>query len=140
MTTVAADHRSLSMVGDSKCTSGDIWSPMTKVFAHKGELIGISGDVRQATRWLKWYTGPRRGSMPKLLEYEALVLRKDGLFHVTSDGFEMRVEQGFYAIGSGAMAALALMTAGHSTTEAVEIACRVDPGSGGDLQVHKLEP
>jgi len=31
------------------------------------------------------------------------------------------------------------MIAGHSAEEAVSVACQVDTGSGGEIQVHKLE-
>lgn len=138
MTTVAADHRCGLIVSDSKCITGDTWSPMTKVFRHKDELIGIAGDVRLAMRWVKWYTGSRRGATPKLSNFEALILRADGVYHVTEDAYEMKVEQGFYAIGSGAMAALAVMHAGLDPREAVRIACLVDNNSGGDVQSHSL--
>ena len=138
MTTVAADHRSGQIVSDSKCISGDTWSPMTKIFRHKDELIGVAGDVRIAMRWVKWYTAARRGAAPKLTNFEALILKPDGLYHVTEDAFEMKVEQGFYAIGSGAQAALAVMHAGLEPKEAVRIACLVDNNSGGALQAHSL--
>lgn len=139
MTTVAADFESGVMVSDSKCTTGDVWTPTRKVWRHNGELIGVAGDLHQASKFLRWYTGGRKGPFPgKSGDFEAMILRPDGLFHVFESGLELKEERGFFAIGSGQKAALAILVAGLGAEKAVEIACQVDVGSGGDLQVFRL--
>lgn len=138
MTTVAADHRCGLLVTDSKCTSGSVWSPTTKAWRHGREIIGVAGELRQAKKWLDWYTKGKRGPLGKLEDFEALILREDGLYHVTEGGYEHKEDRGFYAIGSGQQAALAVLIAGLGPEKAVEIACQIDLGSGGDLQVHSL--
>lgn len=138
MTTIAADFRALVMVSDSRCTAGEQWFPMTKVHKIGAELIGLAGSVKEGQAWLKWYSGGKRGTKPKGESYVALILRKDGLYEVTADGLEMLIERGFHACGSGGPIAVALMIAGHSAQESVEIACQVDTGSGGEIKTYSL--
>jgi 20S proteasome alpha/beta subunit len=138
MTTIAASAAEGVMVSDSKCTTGPTWFPTTKVFRIGDELVGCAGTVKHWQDFLKWYRGGKRGTRPKGGEYSALILRKDGVYSFDSDGCEMRIERGFHAAGSGEHAAIAVMLAGHTVKEAVEIACQVDPGSGGDVKVYRL--
>lgn len=139
MTTIAADLRSGIMVGDSKVTTAPTWFPMAKIYRWKGEIVGIAGDFKQSAEWFTWYKNGKHGSPPKLDEFEALVLRKDGLFLLACNSFEIPIERGFHAIGSGGPAATAVMLAGHDAKEAVRIACLVDAESGGDIQLLHLK-
>ena len=139
MTTVAADHRSRIIVSDSKCTSGSVWSPTTKLWRHGRDLIGVAGDMRFARRWLDWYMKGKKGPVPKLEDFEAIVLRDDGVYHIPTSGYEHREEQGFFAIGSGQQAAMAVLKLGLGAEKAVEIACQIDVDSGGDLQILRLD-
>jgi len=138
MTTIAANAMAGEMVSDSKCSYGDLWFPTEKVFRVGDELVGCAGDVKHWRDFLRWYQGGKKGARPKGAEYTALILRKDGLWQFDSNGLEMRIERGFHAIGSGEKAAIAVMLAGHSTREAVEIACQVDAESGGEVRAYKL--
>ncbi len=139
MTTIAADFSAGVMVSDSRCSAGATWYPMTKVHRVGSELVGIAGAVKDGHRWLKWYSGGKKGPHPKIEDFVALVLRADGLYDVSSDGLELRVERGKHAIGSGGGPALAVMLAGHDAKTAVEIACQVDTGSGGDVIVYHFK-
>ena len=138
MTTIAADYRVGVMVCDSRCNSGGTWFPGTKVYRIGGELIGISGNCLDEQKWLKWHKGGRKGPRPKLEAFEAVVMREDGVYVYDTTGLEMKIERGFHAVGSGGAAAIAVMLAGHSAKEAVEIACQVDAYSGGEICVFNL--
>ncbi len=138
MTTIAADARAGRMVADSKCSVGETWFPVKKLYRHANEVIGIAGSVKEEQEWLRWYTGSKRGAAPKVAELEALILRKDGLYLVDSSLSEIRIDEGVMAIGSGGMAARAVLYHGGTVDEAVEIACRIDNGSGGALQAEQL--
>lgn len=139
MTTIAADARAGVMVSESKCSDGNVWVPMTKVFRIGGGLFGFAGTVVDRERWLKWHRNGRKGARPKMDDFIALHLREDGqLYEISSDGLEMLIERGFTAIGSGAKAAIAAMILGHDAKAAVEVACLVDAGSGGDIRVFEL--
>jgi hypothetical protein len=139
MTTIFADAKTGVMVCDTKCTSDTEWFPMTKVFRVGDELIGLAGNVREATSWLRWYAEGKKSARPRGDGFAALILRKDGLFAVSSDGFEMLIERGFYGIGSGGGIAVGAFMAGAAAKKAVEIACNIDANSGGDVLVHKLK-
>lgn len=138
MTTIAADFKAGRMVADSKCNVGDTWFPVKKIVRHGAELIGIAGPVKEEEDWLRWYTSTKRGAAPKLSSLEALVLRKEGLFLISSDLSEIKVDEGFFAIGTGGPAARAVLYHGGSLEEAVEIACRIDNNSGGALQAEHV--
>lgn len=139
MTTIAADHRSGVMVSDSRCVEGGTWFPCTKVFRIGAELVGCAGDVNEWQQWLKWYRAGRKGAMPKLTEFSALILRSEGLYGFGDDGCEMLMERGFHAVGSGHHAALAALILGHDAKAAVEVACEVDSGTGGEIRVYNLK-
>lgn len=129
------------MVCDSKCTSDAEWFPMTKVLRHDGALIGIAGSVKDAVAWLEWYTAGKRGNRPRVeAGFAGLILRTDGVYGVSSDGFEMPIERGHHGIGSGGGYAVAAFKGGAAPKRAVEIACEIDVNSGGKIHVHRIKP
>jgi ATP-dependent protease HslVU (ClpYQ) peptidase subunit len=140
MTTIFADAKSGVMVCDSKCTDSTEWFPMTKVLRHEDALIGIAGSVKDAVGWLEWYTTGKRGTRPKVdTGFAGLILRADGVYGVSSDGFEMPIERGHHGIGSGGGYAVAAFKAGANAKRAVEIACEIDANSGGVIHIHKIK-
>ncbi len=139
MTTIAANFKDGIMVSDSRCTCGGTWVPTTKIYRIGEELIGIAGNVLDEQKWLKWARTGKKGPRPKLEAFTAIVLRPDGVYEIDGTGVELLIERGFHAIGSGGAPAIAVMIAGQSVEEAVRIACMVDAGSGGDLQVQRLK-
>lgn len=140
MTTIAADARAGVMVSDSRCTGSDQWFPMTKVHRIGDELLGLAGNVKDCNTWLKWYRGGKKGGRPKLENFIAIALRKDGVYEIGADGLDMLIERGFHGVGSGGAIAVGVLIAGHDAKTAVEIACQVDPGSGGGVVTYTLEP
>jgi ATP-dependent protease HslVU (ClpYQ) peptidase subunit len=141
VTTIFASAKDAMMVCDSKCSddTGE-WFPMTKVLRHENALIGVAGNVKDAVAWLDWFTSGKKGRMPKMdTGFTALALREDGVWCVSSDGFEMPVERGYHGIGSGGGYAVAAFKAGAKPAKAVEIACEIDVRSGGEIHVHKLK-
>jgi hypothetical protein len=137
MTTIFADLRTGVMVADTKFNSGDCWFAGTKVHRHGDELIGYAGNVKTCRAWVKWYTAGAKGARPKMVDFEALVLRADGLFYFSEDGGELAMERGYHGIGSGGAMAVAAFMAGATPTRAVEIACAIDLASGGEVQTYQ---
>lgn len=137
MTTVAADARTGVMVADTMVSDGVLRTRMRKITRVGDALVGVAGEVSEIQAWLKWYQAGQRGAKPKVTTFSALVLTKKGLTqHIGTS--EMEVEQGFLAIGSGCMAAQALLVAGHTVEEAVTVACEVDPNSSLPIHVESL--
>ena len=138
MTTIFADVKTGVMVCDSKCTTGTSWYPITKVFRMDGELIGLAGSVKECQTYRKWYENGKKGPRPKLENFAALTLSKEGLFDHGTDGLILLVERGFHGIGSGGDMATAAFMAGADPVNSVRIACEIDAQSGGEIHTHKL--
>lgn len=139
MTTIVADARAGVMVADSRCTIGGSWVPSTKVERFQAELIGCAGSEPDIQRWRKWYLAGKRGARPKCEDFNAIILRADGVYIAWDGGHEMLIERGYHAIGSGSDAAQGALMAGADAKGAVEIACFIDAGSGGDIRVFNLK-
>lgn len=139
MTTIFADHKKGVMVCDSRCTDSSTWHPVTKVFQVGDELVGMAGDVKDGRAWLKWYQSGKKGARPKLENFIALSLRKDGVYEHGSDGLELLIERGFHGIGTGGPMAIAAYMAGADAVKSVHIAIAIDAGSGGEVHTHKLK-
>lgn len=111
-------------------------------------LIGISGDSDGAPILIEWYTDfylteyCDKNIIKRMYDFdtEAIVLHRDGSVETTSTyGVVHPCREPFYAIGSGTKCALAAMHCGLSAAEAVEVAKRVDPHTGGRVQVYSFD-
>lgn len=138
MTTIVANREKI--VADSKVTDDrhDRHYMAPKIVEHKGDLIACAGDNDNIELFLKWYKSRRK--RPKIkpgTDFDALVIR-NGRLYVYDNAFACdEVRNEFWAIGSGAEAALGALHAGADLERAVEIACRVDNSSGLPIQVMK---
>lgn len=134
MTTIV--YRDGVMAADSRATAcnGSI-SRMTKLFRVRGDIVGFAGEASSALVFHDWYKRPDRKDIPQALrdgsaDFSALVLTSKGLLEYDKWCRAMTVEDEFYAIGSGTLAALGAMHQGATARQAVAIACRIDPHSG----------
>ena len=106
-------------------------------------IIGTAGESAPACVFVDWFGSGR--PIPEVLlqlggDFACLVLTHDGLFEADVYCRLDRVQEEFFAIGSGAKAALAAMHCGKSAIEAVRIAARIDPYTGGRIVSMSLEP
>lgn len=148
MTTVATDGR--SMAADSYSTiNGVIVSTSVSKIQRlpDGSLYGASGDSSQGEVLFQWLSAdPKdRGEFPAIKEVQALVLRPDGVVEAwdeLSAGHACRVEAPA-ATGSGERFAIGAMDAGVGPAQAVKIAAKRDPYTGGDItaaSIDELQP
>ena len=143
MTTIATNRK--TMVSDSKVNvetkTEDRQYSATKIFECNGELIGCAGDNKYIELFTKWYGSKKKKPVfPNDIDFEALILRKDGSIVYYDDALACDViKQDFFAIGSGGNAARAAMIMGANPQEAVAIACQVDPHSAPPFQVLELK-
>lgn len=144
MTTIVADKT--RMVSDSKVvmtnTSGDTSILIcAKITIKAKAIIGTCGEAHLGDEFIKWYGTKRKkpSVFGKNADFEALVLTDKGLFHYDEYLSGGKLNNPWFAIGSGSFAALGALHAGTTLEEAVEIACKVDNGSGLPIQVVKLE-
>lgn len=96
-------------------------------------VIALAGESSPGMVFLDWFgTGkepPRQLLIDASADFTALVLTPQGLFEADAYCRLDKVIDPFYAIGSGAKAALGAMHAGATARAAVGIACKIDPYS-----------
>jgi hypothetical protein len=135
------------MVADSRMTmeseaGGARVFRCEKLYRKAGAIIGLAGDSGPGLVFLDWY-GTGRAKPTSLIDgdadFTALVLTKKGLFEYDKWCRGEKVIGRFYAIGSGAKAALGALHMGATARRAVEIACRVDPYSAPPLVSIRLK-
>jgi ATP-dependent protease HslVU (ClpYQ) peptidase subunit len=146
VTTIAADLE--TMASDSKVGIGmGVSYKAVKITRVKKMLVGAAGNGGDCSRLLEWAERDFKGPRPKWEEDSgsdmavwALILRPDGLFFMDQDSPEPeRIDEPFFAIGSGGKSARVAMLLGKTPEEAVALACQVDDDSGLPVQVLSLK-
>lgn len=139
MTTVV--YRDGVLAADSRATSnGLIDNQTTKVWSHKGVLIGACGSQALCERFRSWVVAGMEGESP----YEGaedgngIVVSAAGVVCFSDSGC-WRVSEPFYTLGSGYQLALGALAMGATAQEAVEIAARFDTMTGGKITVLRLQ-
>jgi hypothetical protein len=109
----------------------------------KQVILALSGESSPGLLFLDWYGSGVKDPPSQLIDgdadFSALILTDDGLFEADAYCRPERIIEPFYAIGSGAKAALGAMHAGASARRAVEIACRIDPYSTPPIVTMRLK-
>lgn len=113
-----------------------------KVYPIEGEFIGVAGDSAGADLWIDWYMDGCSGkSLFKAMQeydFDIVILHKSGLVQASDQsGVITTLDEPFYAIGSGTKCALAAMHMGATAVEAVEIAAKIDPHTGGKIKSYE---
>jgi len=141
MTTIVADKTKL--VADSRVSqevsSGDTIFSAPKLFRKGNVVIGCAGHNDNIEAFIEWYGTRRKKPKFKIDEFEALVLTPHGLYFYDEDCSRDKVLDDWFAIGSGALAALGALHMGATLEQAVQIACKVDKHSGEPIQVLALQ-
>lgn len=120
-------------------------------------VIGLQGESTPGMVWWNWFRSAHQNvldsgilhGMPRSIvdrfieaevEFTAVVLAPNGLvFEYDKWGIPVPVTAEFYAVGSGAKAALGAMHAGASAEMAILAACQVDPYTRGPVHVSGQE-
>jgi ATP-dependent protease HslVU (ClpYQ) peptidase subunit len=143
MTTIAASRLHGEMAADTQVNFGSSTFPSKKIYSFGGRLAGAAGTSIDCSLFMQWVAGgldpEARPEMEDGDEFQALVLSHDGLFFFEADCCPVRIERDFHAIGTGGDAALAAFFCGKTPRRAVEIAAKIDSGTGGPVTVLKLE-
>lgn len=154
MTTILADVRRRVMVAESNISMGETDRFRThKVRYCRGAMLATAGDAAIGAIFERWFAQGEdmrdRGALKTLMSrdeddsFEAIVMRADGLWYYATP-FPIRIIDRYYAIGSGAHAALAAIETMRRLKKpvdpvlAVTIACKVDPASRGPVRSYVL--
>ena len=147
MTTIAVriGKDGAEMASDSQMTGSHIMpTQCTKVVEINGHLVGIAGGAAACMDFMRWYEkGAKRKKFPESCQDEengchALVLtgRKVLLYQATATPIDAGK---IAALGSGQDFAIAALLCGKSAANAVRIAAKLDPFTGGPVRTRRIE-
>jgi ATP-dependent protease HslVU (ClpYQ) peptidase subunit len=119
---------------------------VTKIRQIGSSLYGFAGSVYPALVFLEWLGSGRldKTRLYRMLSEDArdsvdiLELSPDGLAIWNGWGVRLPIHDDSYAIGSGAMAALAALKSGAEPADALKQAFKLDECSGGDIEIAEL--
>lgn len=119
-----------------------------KLFRVGEAVVATAGDDSTGMLFVDWFTARQKGKRVKPpaalvlgaegADFCVLVLMGEGLFWADKWCRLIKVSDEFYAIGSGSPYAMGAMAKGATAEEAVRIAMRWDPHTGGEVQTMKL--
>lgn len=145
MTTIA--YAKGTMAADTQMTFGDA----TKARVSKinrlpdGSLFACAGSQSQGVRLKEWAQGgfdaEKRPKFGPKAEVEALLIKPDGtIWYYDGSAIPDKLEDKFYAIGSGGAFALGALASGKSAVQAVRIAARYDSTTSEPIDKMELVP
>lgn len=146
MTTVAITREAIA--ADTRVVTGSSFYHAPKIFRAGQSLLGTAGAGFACLAFVEWFKSPRRN--PQVLhkifgEYDRddiliAELNPSGIFLWDGWGYPERINDSFYSIGSGAMAALEAMRSGADPDDAVRRAIAHDENTGSPVQIEYLLP
>ena len=148
MTTVASTLKSMACDSSYTHTGGMQFEGGAKmiklskevaeaVFGTKKAIVGGAGDASSLGSAWQWFVDPS-GKIPKVKGSEFIALTTDGLNTSFNLVNWIKVQQDYYAIGSGMHFAAAALEVGKSSAKAVEVAMKFDPGTNFTIHEYKL--
>ena len=138
MTTICANLT--TMCADRRTTGGAMFST-TKVKRINGSLYGGAGCLENILHFFAWIQNPDELKKPEASDetfFEILELNKSGLYYWSRQLIPIRIEDDFYAIGSGAGYALGALAHGATLQGAIRTAARWDECTGTEIQTLRL--
>lgn len=145
MTTIAASRTQIA--GDRQAThsGGMKFKIKTKILTFHSSIypvpfhVGLCGNLENFPEICNYFQYPEEYKKPpKITGTEGVVLTEKGeLFMFFKPGMWMKLDQPFYAVGSGMHFAMGAMEQGASPYEAVKAASKLDPNTG--MGVTKIE-
>lgn len=135
------------------CDTGSLFGGMkyrteNKITRRKNALIGITGNHIDGIVFADWWeAGADRSNLPVFREYaadketpdfEVLVAESEKVTWWAQHFQPDPITVPFWAIGSGAKAAMAAMHMGADPAEAIRVTILVDYYTNGDVQVERV--
>lgn len=146
MTTVAITREAIA--ADTRVVTGSSYYHAPKIFRVGQSLLGTAGSGFACLAFVEWFKSPRRN--PQVLhkifgEYDRddiliAELNPAGIFLWDGWGYPEKINDPYYAIGSGAMAALEALRNGLDPDDAVRRAVAHDENTGSPVQIEYLLP
>lgn len=147
MTTICANTSCIAADRQATHSGGMKFKIKTKLHHFNSPLIypvgftvGLCGNLESFVEVMAFFESPEEYKKPPAPKgIEGMVLTDDGeLFMFFNPGKWMRVDQPFYAIGSGMHFAIAALESGKTPKEAIKIASKYDPSTGNGVTVYDI--
>ena len=144
MTTIVGDWRRKVLVADTQISDDDSDTKTygnDKVFKIPQGLLAGAGDFISVQQVVEWFREGKKGKQPVIKDADDadfIMLTHEGLY-VSGKDLRFRSIQTYDALGSGTLAALAVMSLGHSAEEAVWASTQSDLYSGEPVKVYSLD-
>lgn len=131
MTTIACTP--VTMSSDSWAMDDTVCS-VRKIFRTSVGIVGCSGVASVGPQFVSWLDGGQRGPIPDMEGSDALLIDGVSIWCFSGSVSPIELLDPFTAIGCGAMAALGAMYAGQTPKQAVKIAAKINPHTGGAIR------
>jgi 20S proteasome alpha/beta subunit len=129
MTTICWNGRVVA--ADRQADNGGYKFTVSKIFKLKdGGVAGIAGDFSSGLKVVDWLNGAEKPLFDKEDSFVVMVIRGKECFVYEPTLMPIKVDQPFFAIGSGAHFAMAALHFGKSPKVAIETAALFDSGTG----------
>lgn len=147
MTTVA--FRDGVMAGDSRGNDAAVGIvAIPKVFRKKIKgkeyIFGVAGYWEAALMFMEWFSTRENSLHERLMklsgdsEFDVIIWDGERLMGVDQFMYPVEITESYYAIGSGARHAITAMDCGKSSRQAVQMAMKRDPYTGGRVVTARL--
>lgn len=139
MTTIAANL--YEMAADTRVTwDDDTTSSSVKIYTIGSAILGATGDVDEIAKFIEWYTNGSVGKQPKRSkDFRVIRLNSEGLHIIDSNSYWLKLDDKFFAVGSGGQFAIGAMEMGATPENAVRIAAKHDLFTNSSITVFKLK-
>ena len=136
MTTIAVRFSTKEMAADTLISTDGILYNASKVRKTKHGYFGASGDWQHVVQFFERLQEGR--PLENDWDVDGIELREDGIYVYEQSIVPCRIQQDFFAIGSGCAYAISAMHFGLSPKEAVEFAGLYDRNTRGPIEVFTL--
>lgn len=147
MSTIAFDGKTIAFdtqVGTQFRIDPEPWQKIRDISGRKYKYAGGTGIAQAVETFIDWAKGGAVDSFPDLCKEQSdncnfIAITYDGYAHIF-DGIAkpLLITKKLDSIGSGSDYALGAMHAGACAEEAVEIAARLDPHTGGEIRSYAV--
>lgn len=140
MTCIAVSITHGCLAADSRVsTDGSMWG-VNKAKRIGRSLVAAAGDWDDVLKFWELIEKKKKNvGLTDDSEVEGIELSPTGIYLYSSSGKRYPIRDAFFAIGSGAPYALGAMAMGANPEEAVQIASKFDPATGGSIDVLQLK-
>lgn len=104
-------------------------------------IVGAAGDWDDILKFWEHLEGKpaKESGLNDDSEVEGIELHPSGIYLYAASGKRYQIKDEFFAIGSGAPYAIGAMAMGATPEQAVALASRFDPATGGEIEVIPLK-